>query len=156
MSKKSKEVRYRMVPPEFARMPQDKEELVRQIRAHRARLMVAVPPHHTEDKSEGGAELLLSSLLSDEVGVFPRSEIMRYVRQNPKRSVLSAAVCVSVVAFIMPKLLRRIGYKRLLRWGGVLSPLVLTGLEKMQAAKKLKPGKSVSKTSHNVSNHPID
>lgn len=126
MAKKSRSD-YRMVPPEFARMPHNKEALAERISAQRARLLEQT---QTKAVRAHSAEPLVSSQAEN---TFPRSQIMRFVLQHP--SLVSGAAIVAVLLPLV--LLRKKNYNHLWRWAGVLSPLVLNFLEKRKQKYKV-------------------
>lgn len=123
---KKKVTQHRMVPPEFVHVPHEKTALAARIAAQRTRLMTSAPRQH-EDADALPAQTLATESSSN---VFPRSKTMRALIKNP-----SLAACAGLAVLLLPLLLRRGGYKRVWRWAGVISPLVLNWLEKKHQKK---------------------
>lgn len=112
-------VAMKLTPIEFTGLVQNKYELAQRITQHRVRLLASLPDKLKNKK----CRVHFSSQ-----NIYPRSYTMQYLAQQP--SMLSVVGRVALGTAVIAVLARKIGYKKLWRWGGIAMPIVWPWLKR--------------------------
>jgi len=119
MSKKRKSTRYRLISPEYDRMPEGKEVLAQRIAAQRYRLLEErqerLEAQSAQGSEHGGAAMALAATVIEAAPAYA----VEFAKKKPVLALLIGAGALIAV----PWAVKRIGAKRLMRGANALSPL---------------------------------